>query len=300
MENSAGREKMGGTGMTSERKPDWLKVKLRSGSGRGQVEEILGRLSLNTVCKEANCPNLMECFCRKTATFMILGKVCTRNCTFCNVIKGDTEIVNPDEPLRIAAAVRELALKHVVITSVTRDDLPDGGAGHFAKVIDEIKKLDSGVTIEVLIPDFKGNKHALSMVVEAKPDVISHNVETVERLYPEVRPMASYSRTLELLNNIKRLNDGILSKSGIMVGLGEKKEEVMKTFEDLRSSGCSMLTVGQYLAPSKQHHPVVKYIHPDLFEEYKSIALEMGFQFVASAPLVRSSYRSEEMFRTAH
>ena len=279
-----------------ERKPDWLKVKLRSGQSRGQVEEILGRLSLNTVCKEANCPNLMECFCNKTTTFMILGKVCTRNCTFCNVIKGNTESVDDDEPLRIAEAVRELELNHVVITSVTRDDLTDGGAGHFVRVIEEIRKIDSRVTIEVLIPDFKGSKPALRKVVEAEPDIISHNVETVERLYPEVRPMASYYRTLELLNNIKRLSDGILAKSGIMVGLGEKKEEVIKTFEDLRSSGCSILTVGQYLAPSKQHHPVVKYIHPDVFEEYKRIGLEMGFQFVASAPLVRSSYHAGEVF----
>jgi len=279
-----------------ERKPDWLKVKVRSGQGRGQVEEILGRLSLNTVCKEANCPNLMECFCRKTATFMILGKVCTRNCTFCNVIKGSTENVDPEEPLRVAAAVRELELKHVVITSVTRDDLPDGGAGHFARVIDEIKKIDSRVTIEVLIPDFNGNKSALSKVVEAEPQIIGHNVETVYRLYPEVRPMASYHRTLELLKNIKQMNKEILTKSGIMLGLGEKQEEVIKVFEDLVLSGCNILTVGQYLAPSKNHHPVVEYIQPDIFEEYKRIGLEMGFRFVASAPLVRSSYHADEVF----
>ncbi|HZK70892.1 MAG TPA: lipoyl synthase, partial [Clostridia bacterium] len=170
------------------------------------------------------------------------------------------------------------------------------GAGHFAEVIDEIKKIDSRVTIEVLIPDFNGNKSALSKVVEAEPQIISHNVETVHRLYPEVRPMASYYRTLELLNNIKQMNKDILTKSGVMVGLGEKKEEVIKVFEDLISSGCSILTVGQYLAPSKNHHPVVEYIHPDLFEEYKRIGLEMGFRFVASAPLVRSSYHADEVF----
>lgn len=279
-----------------ERKPDWLKVKVRSGQGRERVEEILGRLSLHTVCEEANCPNLMECFCRKTATFMILGKVCTRNCTFCNVIKGNTENVDHGEPLHIAEAVRELELKHVVITSVTRDDLPDGGAGHFARVIGEIKQMDSNVTVEVLIPDFNGDKSALSKVVEAGPEIINHNVETVHRLYPEVRPMASYQRSLELLNNIKQMNDGILTKSGIMVGLGEKKEEVIEVFEDLRSSGCSILTVGQYIAPSKKHHPVVEYIHPDIFEEYKRIGLEMGFRFVASAPLVRSSYHAGKVF----
>ena len=282
--------------MNLKRKPDWLKVKLRSGTGRAQVENLLGKLSLNTVCQEANCPNLMECYCRKTATFMILGKICTRNCTFCNVIKGNAESVDPDEPLRIAEAVSELELKHVVITSVTRDDLEDGGAEQFARVIEQIKKLDSRVTIEVLIPDLKGSRSALSRIVEAKPNVISHNIETVERLYHEVRPMASYHKTLELLNNIKGMNDGVFSKSGIMVGLGEKKEEVIKTFQDLRLAGCSILTVGQYLAPTRQHHPVAEYIHPDVFEEYKTIALEMGFQFVASGPLVRSSYRAEEIF----
>ncbi|HYE68371.1 MAG TPA: lipoyl synthase [Anaerovoracaceae bacterium] len=277
-------------------KPDWLKVNIRSGQGRGQVKEILERLSLNTVCKEANCPNLMECFCRKTATFMILGKVCTRNCTFCNVIKGNTENVDPEEPLHVAEAVKELELNHVVVTSVTRDDLPDGGAGHFVRVIEEIKKIDSTVTIEVLIPDFNGDTAALRKIVEAEPHIINHNIETVERLYPEVRPMASYSRSLELLKNVRQMNDSILTKSGIMVGLGEKKEEVIKVFEDLRSSGCNLLTVGQYLAPSKEHHPVVEYIHPDLFEEYKRIGLEMGFQFVASAPLVRSSYHADKVF----
>ena len=279
-----------------ERKPDWLKVSIRSGQGRGQIKEILERLSLNTVCKEANCPNLMECFCRKTATFMILGKVCTRNCTFCNVIKGNTENVDSEEPLHVAEAVKELELNHVVITSVTRDDLPDGGAGHFVRVIEEIIKIDPRVTIEVLIPDFNGDTAALRKIVEAEPQIINHNIETVERLYPEVRPMASYSRSLELLNNVKQMNDSILTKSGIMVGLGEKKEEVIKVFEDLRSSGCNLLTVGQYLAPSKNHHPVVEYIHPDLFEEYKRIGLEMGFQFVASAPLVRSSYHADKVF----
>jgi len=283
-------------GNEQKRKPDWLKVSIRSGQGSGQVKEILERLSLNTVCKEANCPNLMECFCRKTATFMILGRVCTRNCTFCNVIKGNTEKVDPDEPLHVAEAVRELELNHVVITSVTRDDLPDGGAGHFVKVIEEIKKFDSRVTIEVLIPDFNGDPSALRKIVEAEPQIINHNVETVERLYPEVRPMASYSRSLELLSRVKQMNGSILTKSGIMVGLGEKKEEVIKVFEDLRSSGCNILTVGQYLAPSEKHHPVVEYIHPDLFEEYKRIGLEMGFRFVASAPLVRSSYHADKVF----
>ena len=296
MGNQIESTRLDGTGKAFQRKPDWLKVKLCSGPSRGKVEKTLEQLSLNTVCKEANCPNLMECFCRKTTTFMILGKVCTRNCTFCNVMKGNAERVDQGEPLRIAEAVTALQLNHVVITSVTRDDLPDGGAGHFARVIEAIKKVDKKVTIEVLIPDFKGSRSALRTVVEAQPDIIGHNVETIERLYPEVRPMASYHRTLELLRNMKQLGDAILTKSGIMVGLGEKKEEVLKTFEEVRSSGCSILTVGQYLAPSKQHHPVVQYIHPDVFGEYQRIGLEMGFQFVASAPLVRSSYHADEVF----
>ncbi|HWQ78714.1 MAG TPA: lipoyl synthase [Anaerovoracaceae bacterium] len=296
MGNITGQAESKGPGSAPGRKPDWLKVKLRGGQNRGQVEEMLKRLSLNTVCKEANCPNQSECFCNKTATFMILGKVCTRNCTFCNVSKGAAENVDAEEPMRVAEAMKELGLQYVVITSVTRDDMADGGAGHFARVIREIKKTDPGVTVEVLIPDFKGSISALGKVAEAEPDIISHNVETVERLYPEVRPMASYGRTLELLSDVNRLNDGILSKSGIMVGLGENKEEVIKTFRDLRSAGCDILTVGQYLAPSGEHHPVAEYIHPDLFKEYKRIALEMGFQFVASAPLVRSSYRAGEIF----
>lgn len=273
-----------------ERKPDWLKIKIHAGSSREEVFQILDRLTLHTVCEEANCPNLGECFSRKTATFMILGKFCTRNCTFCNVQKNKPTPVDPDEPVHIAQAVKELNLRHVVITSVTRDDLPDGGAGHFAGVIREIRRLDVNVAVEVLIPDFLGDKNALEMVVEARPKIINHNVETVPRLYPEVRPMAIYKRSLELLANVKELDGGMLTKSGIMVGLGEKEDEVIDLFRDLRGVGCDLLTVGQYLAPSKSHHPVVEYVHPDIFEKYKEKALKMGFKHVASAPLVRSSY----------
>lgn len=279
-----------------EPKPEWLKIKVRSSRNTKQVKETLEKLSLNTVCKEAKCPNLMECFCSKTATFMILGKTCTRNCTFCNVTKGNTEIVDDEEPVHVAKAVKELELKHAVITSVTRDDLPDGGAGHFAKVIGEIKKMDSSVTVEVLIPDFKGDRAALKKVIESEPEILNHNIETIKRLYPEVRPMASYNRSLELLKNAREINSRILTKSGIMVGLGEKKEEVFKVFEDLRKSGCNILTMGQYLAPSKDHHPVVEYIHPDLFDEYKRAALEIGFEHVVSAPFARSSYHAAEVF----
>lgn len=279
-----------------EPKPEWLKIKIRGGRNTSQVRDIVNKLSLNTVCKEANCPNQMECFCNKTATFMILGKVCTRNCTFCNVTKGNAESVDEEEAVHVAKAIKELGLKHTVITSVTRDDLPDGGAGHFAKVIYEVKKMNSGVTVEVLIPDFQGDKEALRTVIEANPDILNHNIETVERLYPEVRPMASYNRSLELFENAKKIKHEILTKSGIMVGLGEKKEEVFQVFEDLKKVGCNILTIGQYIAPSRNHHSVVEYIHPNLFDEYKEIALEIGFDHVVSSPFTRSSYHAAEVF----
>jgi len=275
------------------RKPDWLKVRLAP-EKLTEVKAMLNRLSLHTVCEEAACPNITECFGRKTATFMILGRICTRNCTFCNVTKGTVEKVDSEEPIRVAQAVKELKLKHVVITSVTRDDLSDGGAGHFARVVNEIKELDKNIAIEVLIPDFQGDVDALAKVVKAKPDIINHNVETVPRLYPKVRPMAIYKRSLDLLKNVKGMDDSIFTKSGIMLGLGEKEQEVIGVMEDLRRVGCELLTLGQYLAPSKKHHPVVKYIHPNVFEEYKNLGIEMGFKYVASAPLVRSSYHAEE------
>ena len=275
-------------------KPDWLKIKVEGGENRKQVEEILNRLALHTVCEEANCPNLMECFCKKTATFMILGNVCTRKCTFCNVMKGSAVPIDPNEPSNIASAVKELGLKHVVITSVTRDDLPDGGSGHFANVIRAIRAIDRQVTIEVLIPDFLGCLGSLKEVITAKPDIINHNVETIPRLYPSVRPMAVYSRSLELLKNVKEIDPSILTKSGIMVGLGEEQDEVIEVFRDLRMNRCDMLTVGQYLAPSKNHHPVVEYVHPEVFDQYKQIGEEIGFYHVASAPLVRSSYMADK------
>lgn len=273
-----------------QNKPDWLRVRVKSGRRPEEVFEMLGRLSLSTVCEEAACPNLMECFGRRTATFMISGKACTRNCTFCNVSKGKPEPIDSLEPRHVAEAVKELNLKHVVITSVTRDDLPDGGAGHFAGVIAEIRKLCEKVAIEVLIPDFKGSTEALNMVVEAEPDIINHNVETVPRLYDEVRPMAEYRRSLMLLAKVKKMNGDIYTKSGIMLGLGETDDEVLKVMRDLRWVGCDFLTIGQYLAPSVNHHPVVEYITPQIFELYREIAVEMGFKHVASAPLVRSSY----------
>lgn len=277
-----------------ERKPDWLRVKVSGGSRRNEVEEILKRLSLHTVCEQASCPNLMECFGRRTATFMILGKVCTRNCTFCDVHKGRPELLDMEEPLHVAQAVRELNLRHVVITSVTRDDLKDGGAGHYAAVIGKVRELNPNVVIEVLIPDFKGSYEALKSVIDANPDILNHNVETIQRLYPEVRPMAIYQRSLELLSNVKKINSNTYTKSGIMVGLGETTDEVLGVLKDLRDVNCDFLTVGQYLAPSKSHHPVVEYVHPDTFEYYKAKAMEMGFKYVASGPLVRSSYQADK------
>jgi lipoyl synthase len=275
-------------------KPEWLRVRVRSDYDSFGVMNMLQNMSLHTVCEEANCPNLCECFSRKTATFLILGKVCTRNCTFCNVTKGHTTPLDEEEPINVAKAVQQLKLKHVVITSVTRDDLPDGGAAHFARVIEEVRKLNDKVVIEVLIPDFKGDASALQTVINAKPEIINHNIETIPRLYDVVRPMASYERSLELLRNVKTKNGEIYSKSGIMVGLGEKEAEVIDVMKDLRNVGCDMLTIGQYLAPSKEHHPVVEYIHPDIFEKYKKIADGLGFMHVASAPLVRSSYMADK------
>lgn len=278
------------------KKPDWLKVKITGDAANNEVQNILNKLSLNTVCKEANCPNRMECFHNRTATFMILGKVCTRNCTFCNVTKGKTEYVDEGEPKNVAKAVKELNLKHVVVTSVTRDDLEDGGAQHFANVINEIRALNPFVTIEVLIPDFKGDISALKKVVKAKPNIINHNIETIPSLYPTVRPMAVYKRSIDLLKNVKDMDDTILTKSGIMVGLGETENEVIGVLWDLREVNCDILTIGQYIAPSSKHHPVIEYIHPDIFERYRLKGIEIGFRYVASSPLVRSSYHAGKVF----
>ncbi len=275
-------------------KPEWLKIKIQGSKNKTYVENVLKSLSLHTVCEHASCPNLMECFSRRTATFMILGNVCSRNCTFCDVEKGIPRPVDDREPLHVAQAVKKLNLKHVVITSVTRDDLPDGGAGHFSDVIRKVRELNPEVSVEVLIPDFKGDLEALKKVIDAEPEVINHNVETVPRLYREVRPMAVYERSVKLLADVKTANSDILTKSGIMVGLGEREEEVLSVFEDLRKAGCDLLTVGQYLAPSSKHHPVVEYVHPDVFEKYKKAALEMGFKHVASGPFVRSSYHADK------
>ncbi|NLY90708.1 MAG: lipoyl synthase [Firmicutes bacterium] len=278
-----------------QRKPAWLKVTVQSNQGKLKVERLLADLALTTVCKEAGCPNLMECYSRKTATFLILGPLCTRHCTFCNIQKGQPEPPAPDEPDRVAQAVAALALKHAVVTSVTRDDLPDGGAGQFAKVITAIKDLNPETTVEVLVPDFQGDNRALATVVAAGPTVLNHNVETVPRLYPTVRPGADYRRSLALLTQAKKINPRLPTKSGVMVGLGEKEDELIQVFKDLRAAGCEALTIGQYLAPSRHHHPVVEYVPPARFARYKALGLELGFRHVAAGPFVRSSYRAAEM-----
>jgi lipoic acid synthetase len=281
-------------GKLKKEKPDWLRIKHRQDDDFIKTEEILRKLTLHTVCEEAACPNRCECFGRKTATFMILGNLCTRNCSFCNVEKHKPLSPDKDEPYRVAKAVHELGLRHVVITSVTRDDLLDGGAGHFAETIKAIRSLCPEVTIEALIPDFAGDTGALEKIVSLKPDIINHNVETVPSLYSAVRPMAIYERSLLVLRNVKFLDGGIYTKSGIMLGLGEKEDEVYKVILDIKNAGCDILTIGQYLSPSKKHHPVAQYIHPDMFQKFKRFALNAGFLSVASAPLVRSSYMAEK------
>ncbi|AIS52731.1 lipoyl synthase LipA [Thermoanaerobacter kivui] len=273
-------------------KPEWLKVRLLN-EDLNRMEAFLKSMSLNTVCQSANCPNMGECFARKTATFMIMGNICTRNCRFCAVEKGHPQPLDENEPRRIAEAAQKLGLKHVVVTCVTRDDLPDGGASHFAKTIYELKKLP-GVTVEVLVSDFMGKEESIAQVVEAKPDIINHNVETVPRLYPNVRPKADYLRSLNLLKKSNELDTYILTKSGIMVGLGETEEEVIQVMKDLRSVDCDMMTIGQYLRPSAKHIEVAEYVTPQQFKRYEEIGYELGFKYVASGPLVRSSYHADE------
>ncbi|MBU5424901.1 lipoyl synthase [Tissierella pigra] len=276
------------------RKPEWIRVKMQGGVVSNKVNSLLSDLSLNTVCDEANCPNRMECFARGTATFMILGRNCTRNCTFCNVTREMPDKVNLKEPENVAKAIEKLNLKHTVITSVTRDDLPDQGANQFANVVKEIRKRTPNVTIELLIPDMQGDKELIDIIIDSEPNVLNHNVETVPELYDEVRPMAIFERSLELLSYVKKVKPNMRTKSGMMLGLGETKEQVIDVFKRLREVECDMLTLGQYLQPTSSHIEVVEYITPEQFDEYKEIALSMGFKRVASSPLVRSSYYAED------
>ena len=278
------------------KKPSWLRKKLDLKVCH-TLKVLLRDLGLHTICEESGCPNISECFAWGTATFLILGDVCTRNCRFCAVKKGKPLPVDADEPRRVAEAVRRLDLRHVVVTSVTRDDLPDGGAAQFAQTVLSIREQMPNITIEVLIPDFQGNREAIQKVVEAGPDVIGHNVETVPRMYPEVRPKADYKRSLEVLRVVKELNNKIYTKSGLMLGLGEDEKEVMQVCQDLRAVGCDFLSLGQYLAPNLKAYPVKAYIHPDKFEAYKRDALSLGFLYVASGPYVRSSYLAEEYLK---
>jgi len=276
-------------------KPEWLRVPIRSGGNLNSVKRLLKELHLNTVCEAANCPNRMECFSSRTATFMILGDICTRNCRFCDVPIGKAQAVQPDEPARLAEAVVELGLVHVVITSVTRDDLPDGGAGHFAATVQAIRTRKPQATIELLIPDLQGDRAALKTVLDSGPDILNHNLETIPRLYSQVRPQADYRQSLEVLRAAKQINPRVYSKSGLMVGLGEGVAEIETVMDDLRGVDCDFLTIGQYLPPSKSHFPVAEYIHPDTFKAYQRTGYQKGFAFVASAPFVRSSYKAAEM-----
>jgi len=278
-------------------KPPWLKRRIPSGATYQEIQKLLKSGRLHTVCQEACCPNLGECFSRGTATFLILGDRCTRDCRFCAVGHGPPEPPDLGEPLRVADAVKAMGLQYVVVTSVTRDDLPDGGAKLFAETISAVREKSPGTQVEVLVPDFQGNMHALLTVVEARPDVLNHNIETVPRLYPSVRPAAAYKRSLELLRQVRHLNPSIPTKSGLMLGLGEALEEVRRTLQDLLGAGCSVLTLGQYLQPSKKHLPVARFLPPEEFEAWKEAALEMGFAGVASGPFVRSSYHARELFQ---
>lgn len=277
-----------------KRKPEWLKIKFQDPKHINKVERLLKGLSLHTVCQEATCPNRMECFNKGTATFMILGSICTRGCRYCDVEKGKPNGVDPSEPENLAKATKELNLRHVVITSVTRDDLEDGGADQFVKCIEKVRETSKSTSIEVLIPDLQGNEDALAKIVAAAPEIINHNIETVPSLFKTIRPVADYQQSLDLLANVKKMNPKIFTKSGLMVGLGETEEEVVRVFADLREVGCDFLTVGQYLQPSKKHIEVAEYIHPDLFKDYEKVAYEMGFKHVASGPFVRSSYNAEQ------
>jgi lipoic acid synthetase len=278
-------------------KPDWLKKRIPSGQACTEVSSLLRDRQLHTVCQEAHCPNLGECFSRGTATFMILGDRCTRNCNFCAVHHDSPLPPDEGEPQRVAMAVEALGLRYVVITSVTRDDQPDGGAFHFAKTIRSIKARMPNTRIEVLVPDFQGSEWALKIVIEAKPDVINHNVETVPKLYPEVRPQADYRRSLQLLTRCGEMDGRIVTKSGLMLGLGEDHEEVLNVLEDLLESGCQLLTIGQYLRPSSGHHQVIRFVPPEEFTQWGELASRKGFLAVASGPFVRSSFKASDMFQ---
>ncbi len=274
------------------RRPEWIRARLPYGESYTKLLELMRGKKLHTVCEEARCPNLGECWGRGTATFMILGDVCTRSCGFCAVKTGRPTVLDTDEPRRVAEAVASMRLRHVVITSVNRDELNDGGASIFAETIRQIRIRDPKCRIEVLIPDFKGDRVAMDMLVDAAPDILNHNLETVPRLYSVVRPQAKYERSLEVLKYFKE--HGLVTKTGVMVGIGERSEEIVETMRDIRGSDVDILTIGQYLQPTKEHLPIDRYVTPDEFDMYKQSGLAMGFKYVESGPLVRSSYHADE------
>lgn len=275
-----------------KRKPDWLKIKVPSGKEYVQVKDIVNRHKLHTICTSGQCPNMAECWGLGTATFMILGDICTRSCKFCATKTGKPEAIDPEEPRNLAESVHLMKLKHCVITSVDRDDLEDGGANHWAETIREVKRVNPDITIEGLIPDFGGNPDLIQLVLDAGAEVISHNLETVRRLTPQVRSAAKYDRSLGVIRQIAKSDS--VAKSGIMVGLGETEDEIFETMDDLLFAGCRVMTIGQYLQPTKQNLPVQEYIHPDIFKKWESVGLAKGFDFVESSPLVRSSYHAEK------
>ncbi len=279
-------------------KPAWLKVKAPLSPEYRRLVKLMRDQRLNTVCEEASCPNIGECWQHGSATFMILGRVCTRTCAFCDVATGRPDVVDVEEPRHLAEAVEAMGLRHVVITSVDRDDLPDGGAGHYADTINIVRQRCPEVTIEVLTPDFQRKPDAcLQTVITARPDIFNHNLETVPRLYRSVRPGARYFTSLRLLQRAKELDASVVTKSGIMVGLGEERDEVLQVLDDMREAGVDVLTVGQYLRPSANHHPVLRYWTPDEFEDLKYLAEKKGFGMVAAGPLVRSSFHAEDVFK---
>ena len=281
------------------KKPDWLKVRFNQ-EAVDEVAALMRDLKLTTVCREANCPNLGECYRKHTATFMILGEICTRNCRFCNVTTGKPLPPDPDEPENVALAAQALKLRHVVLTCATRDDLPDGGAEHFAKTVRAIREKCPTATVETLISDMKMNTDALDTVIAAHPEVLNHNVETVRELQSAVRPQARYERSLDVLRYCKKKDPTILTKTGFMVGLGETDEQIDRLMDDILETGCDILTIGQYLQPSPNHHPLARYVTPEEFARYKETALRKGFRHVASAPLARSSYKAWEVLEDAH
>lgn len=273
------------------RKPSWLKIKLHENSEFAEVAALVKENNLHTICSSGKCPNQAECWSRRTATFMILGDICTRSCKFCATATGKPLPVDPNEPRKVANSIKVMGLRHCVITSVDRDDLPDGGAKAWADTVKTIREVNPDVTIEVLLPDFDNKHELIDIVLESKPDIIGHNIETVRRLTPHVRSRAQYDRSLQVLEYVA--SKGFAAKSAIMVGLGETDEEIHETLIDLRKANCSIVTLGQYLRPTMKHWPVERYVHPDTFEQYKQQALKIGFDFVESAPLVRSSYMAD-------